>query len=103
MRAIFRDAFTRAGLPYSNPHPFRKTLVALGKEKCRTWEEMQAWAQNLGHESLTTTFANYGKVSSDDQGKLVRNAGTANTSEADKLDHLIDLVARIRLEQSNGV
>ena len=36
---------------------------------------MQAWAQNLGHESLTTTFGSYGKVSPNEQGKLVRNAG----------------------------
>jgi len=36
---------------------------------------MQAWAQNLGHESLTTTFSSYGKVSADEQRELVRNAG----------------------------
>jgi hypothetical protein len=29
---------------------------------------MQAWAQNLGHDSLTTTFGSYGKVSAEEQG-----------------------------------
>jgi integrase/recombinase XerD len=42
IRAIVRDAFARAGLPYPNPHSFRETLVTLGKEKCKSWAEMQA-------------------------------------------------------------
>jgi integrase/recombinase XerD len=77
IRAIVRDAFARAGIPYPNPHSFRETLVTLGKEKCKILAEMQAWAQNLGHESLTTTFGSYGKVAPNEQGKLVRNAGKA--------------------------
>ena len=28
IRAIFRGAFERAGLPYFNPHSFRSTIVA---------------------------------------------------------------------------
>jgi integrase len=30
IRAIFKDAFAAAGLPYFNPHSFRKTLALLG-------------------------------------------------------------------------
>ena len=32
IRTIFRQAFVRAGLPYFNPHSFRKTLVQLGED-----------------------------------------------------------------------
>ena len=32
VRAIFKEAFTRAGLPYFNPHSFRNTLVQLAYE-----------------------------------------------------------------------
>lgn len=74
-----RAAFESAGLPVPNPHSFRNALVALGREKCKTWAEMQAWAQNLGHESLTTTFGSYGKVGAHEQGALVRNAGRSDT------------------------
>jgi hypothetical protein len=56
---------------------------------------MQAWAQNLGHESLTTTFANYGKVSVEDQRKLMRSATNVPDSEADKLDRIMEIVARL--------
>jgi hypothetical protein len=28
--------FARAGLPYCNPHSFRKTLAQLGQKICRT-------------------------------------------------------------------
>jgi integrase len=31
IRAIFKDAFAAAGLPYFNPHSFRKTLALLGR------------------------------------------------------------------------
>ena len=52
IRAIFRAAFARAGLPYFNPHSFRKTLALLGERLCRTPEEFKAWSQNLGHEQV---------------------------------------------------
>ena len=72
IRAVFKAAFERAGLPYFNPHSFRKTLVQLGARLCRgNWDAMQAWGQNLGHESLTTTFGSYGKVAPDRQAELI--------------------------------
>ena len=73
IRKIVSEAFHRAGLPYPNPHAFRETIVAYGRENCVGWAAMQAWAQNLGHESLTTTFGSYGKVSPEEQGRLVRS------------------------------
>src|SRR5439155_2192561 len=62
IRAIFREAFANAGLPYFNPHSFRNTLVRLGEEVCKSPEEFKAWSQNLGHEKALTTFLNYGEV-----------------------------------------
>jgi integrase len=46
IRTVFKGAFTAAGLPYFNPHSFRKTLALLGGKKCKTPEEYKAWAQN---------------------------------------------------------
>ncbi len=48
IRTIFRAAFEGAGLPYFNPHSFRKTLALFGQEVCQTPEEFKAWSQNLG-------------------------------------------------------
>ena len=48
----FRSAFELAGLPYFNPHSFRKTLAALAEKLCRAPEEFKAWSQNLAHESV---------------------------------------------------
>ena len=64
IRRIFQDAFRGAGLPYFNPHAFRRTLAMLGEQLCRTPEEFKAWSQNLGHEEVLTTFVSYGEVSS---------------------------------------
>jgi hypothetical protein len=95
IRDIFRAAFERAGLAYANPHSFRSTLAALGRDKCKTLAEMQAWAQNLGHESLTTTFGSYGKLTPDQQRDLVRNVGKRNENGAT----LDEILAAVRAER----
>ena len=73
IRTIFKEAFAAAGLPYFNPHSFRKTLAVLGAKRCRTPEELKAWSQNLGHEDVLTTFRSYGEVSSYRQAEIVRS------------------------------
>lgn len=76
IRTIFRDAFTRAGLPYFNPHSFRNTLVRLGQAVCQTPEDFKAWSQNLGHDKVLTTFLSYGKVERPRQGEIIRGLAT---------------------------
>ena len=72
IRAIFKEAFTSAGLPYANPHSFRKMLAQLGERLCHTPEVFKAWSQNLGHEQVLTTFSSYGQVAGDRQAELIR-------------------------------
>ena len=72
IRQIFKKAFAAAGLPYFNPHSFRKTLALLGGEFCQTPEQYKAWSQNLGHEHVLTTFVSYGQVSSHRQAEIIR-------------------------------
>jgi integrase len=72
IRAVFRDAFQRAGLPYFNPHSFRNTLVRLGEYLCKSPEEFKAWSQNLGHEHVLTTFLSYGEVACQRQEEIIR-------------------------------
>ncbi|CAN5475081.1 hypothetical protein BH11PSE7_BH11PSE7_00120 [soil metagenome] len=72
IRGVFKAAFTRAGLPYFNPHSFRNTLVRLGQDMCKTPEEFKAWSQNLGHDKVLTTFMSYGQVESPRQGAIIR-------------------------------
>jgi integrase len=73
IRAIFKEAFAAADLPYFNPHSFRKTLALLGGQRCKTPEEYKAWAQNLGHEDVLTTFRSYGNVTSYRQAEIMRS------------------------------
>ncbi|CDU07377.1 Integrase [Vibrio coralliirubri] len=72
IRKAFAKAFEAAGLPYFNPHSFRNTLVRLGERLCRTPEEFKAWSQNLGHESVLTSFYSYGDVPDYKQAELLR-------------------------------
>jgi integrase len=73
IRIIFREAFAAAGLPYFNPHSFRKTLALLGGRLCRSPEEYKAWSQNLGHEHVLTTFHSYGAVSMYRQAQIMQS------------------------------
>jgi integrase len=43
IRQIFKEAFTAAGLPYFNPHSFRKTLALLGGRICKTPGKYKVW------------------------------------------------------------
>jgi integrase len=100
IRAIFRAAFERAGVPYFNPHSFRNTLVAFSSEKDLTWQEMQAVAQNLGHKSLTTTFGSYGQIPAHQQGDLVRNMGKRREARGSEMHKMIAILEDIRANQA---
>lgn len=93
IRAIFRDSFTAAGLPYFNPHSFRNTLAQLGERMCTTPEAFKAWSQNLGHEGVLTTFTSYGRVSPQRQAQLIRGAEVKLEKGSD--DALIETIRKL--------
>lgn len=72
IRAIFKEAFVQAGLPYFNPHSLRKTLGRMGEQLCKSPEAFKAWSQNLGHEHVLTTLTSYGSVRTERQGEIIR-------------------------------
>jgi integrase/recombinase XerD len=94
IRQIFRASFAAAGLPYFNPHSFRKTLTQLGERLCKTPEEFKAWSQNLGHEHVMTTLMNYGSVTSSRQAEIVRQLGDPKVSESEILSQMKALLAK---------
>ncbi len=72
IREIVGEAFERAGLPRFGPHCFRKTLTQWGARRYTTPEAFKAFSQNLGHESVLTTFTSYGEVSRARQAEIIR-------------------------------
>jgi integrase len=86
IRKIFKSAFENAGLPYFNPHSFRKTLVSLGQSLSRTPEELKAWSQNLGHEDVLTTLRSYGSVAHDRQAEILSSLGRSDNADTIRLD-----------------
>lgn len=102
IRAIFRQAFQAAGLPYYNPHSLRSTLVQLGERLCHTPEQFKAWSQNLGHEGVLTTLYSYGVVARARQGEIIKGLETnlepARAASADDL-----AAAVVRALKSYGV
>lgn len=73
IRKTFKEAFIAARLSPFNPHSFRKTLVRLGQEVCKTPEEFKAWSQNLGHEEVLTTFRSYGNIEPGRQASIIKS------------------------------
>ena len=80
VRAIFKEAFQRSGLPYFNPHSFRNTLVQLAYELKLNAEQFKAWSQNLGHEHCLTTFSSYGTLPPHRQAEIIRGLASAPIS-----------------------
>lgn len=83
IRTIYKQAFAAADLPYYNPHCFRNVLTTLGERICRTVEEMKAWSQNVGHNSVMTTLMNYGTVPAAKQAELIRGLGEEKADNDD--------------------
>ncbi|MGQ0677391.1 MAG: tyrosine-type recombinase/integrase [Rhodospirillales bacterium] len=77
IRAIFRQAFEAAGLPYYHPHSLRHTLAQMGERLCRTPEQFKAWSQNLGHEGVLTTLFAYGTVPEGRQREIMTSLATS--------------------------
>ncbi len=99
--ALFRAAFEGAGLPYFNPHSFRKTIALFGQEVCQTPEEFKAWSQNLGHESVMTTFSSYGKVNDRRQAEIIRSLGREKPS-SDGDGNLVREIAKLVARHKGG-
>ena len=89
IRAIFKDAFELADLPYFNPHSFRKTLVTLGQKLCRTPEEFKSWSQNLGHEDVLTTLYSYGEVQQHRQGEIIQQLKSPRQSGEQNINEIV--------------
>lgn len=94
IRKIFRAAFEQAGLPYFNPHSFRRTLVQLSFDLKLLPEELKAWSQNLGHEQVMTTLTSYGTVSSHRQAQIIRDLAKPRAREQSKAEEIADAVVR---------
>lgn len=85
VRRILRSACEAAGQPYFNPHSIRDMIVRMAFRMELSNEEMKSWSQNLGHKDLMTTYANYGEVPAERQGKLIRRL-SKQRGENDPLD-----------------
>ncbi len=74
VRELFKAAFKAVGLPYYNPHLFRKTICKWGLKNLSQYE-FKALSQNLGHEHAMTTYNSYAKLTEDEQLEAVSSFG----------------------------
>lgn len=91
VRRIFKDAFSKAGLPYFNPHSFRNTLALMAGNICTSPSEYKAWSQNLGHENVLTTLTSYGNIPTSQQGNIIRDLADSS-AKIDAEDIVLSLI-----------
>ncbi len=94
IRKIFKTSFESAGLEYYNPHSFRDTIGRLGEKICQSPEQFKAWSQNLGHESVMTTFNSYGEVPQHRQADILKSLKNPETNFGDEVDILAKKIAQ---------
>ena len=58
-------------------------------------EEFKVWSQNLGHESILTTFSSYGPVTPYRQAEIMRQIGQAGARATDADDILTKIAALV--------
>ena len=83
-RRIIKGAFEAAGLPPFGPHSFRNMLVSEMYRRGVSVAVLKAGSQNLGHESMLTTLTSYGKISLEEQGRLIREAFVKPVTDQDE-------------------
>ena len=74
--------------------------MRLGEKLCQTPEEFKAWSQNLGHESVLTSFYSYGDVPDYKQAELLRKLSKPAENITPDMVEQIKLL--VRLQQMNG-
>ncbi|MDZ4310075.1 MAG: hypothetical protein U1A24_05915 [Cypionkella sp.] len=72
LRKFIKEAFTSAGLPPFTPHGLRNTLVQMSNAFCSTPEQIKAISMNLGHEKISTPIDDYGRLSPEPQGEIIK-------------------------------
>ncbi|MGE0153128.1 MAG: tyrosine-type recombinase/integrase [Reyranellaceae bacterium] len=102
IRAIFKRAFLKAGLPYFPPHSLRKTLMQLAYRLRLPPEELKAWSQNLGHEGVLTTLTSYGEVSAGRQAEIILGLATARQESPEVTDLLRRAAAEMARNGTGG-
>ena len=98
VRLIFKEGFTLAGLPYYNPHSFRKMLIIWAMENC-TQMEFKAISQNIGHEHAITTYNSYGKLNDHKRGSVIRAISTGKTDISHVPDHIVVAEMQRRMQR----
>lgn len=94
VRDVFQGAFHAVGLPYYNPHLFRKTICKWALKNC-TQYEYKAISQNIGHDHAMTTHNSYSNLTEDEQLEAVSNIGMHNTDLKNvTIKDLLDEVTR---------
>ncbi len=95
VRAMFRDAFERVGLPYYRPHSVRDTLTQLAYKLQLNPEQLKAWSVNMGHESVMTTLGSYGHISRERQAELIASLGRSRSRQASGDDIATEIATRV--------
>lgn len=102
VRDIFKTAFQVAGLPYYSPHTFRHMLVQIAYHRRLPAQNLKAWSQNLGHESLLTTLTSYGTIALEEQGRLI-SEGNLEDNDSEIMRDAVEIARMLRTRERREI
>ncbi|PCJ99169.1 MAG: recombinase XerC [Zetaproteobacteria bacterium] len=99
VRSIFKDAFKNAGLPHCTPHSVRNMIVNWAMEHC-TQYQFKAISQNIGHESVMTSYNAYGNFNMDTQRSAILSIGEGHAELVNvSYDELLEELSKRKVQQ----
>ncbi len=82
-------------LAYVKPHTVRDTLTHFAYKLQLHPEELKAWSQNMGHDSVLTTIGSYGSVSTERQAEIISALGQPSADTGDLSTRIAEKVAAL--------
>jgi len=91
MAKLVKEAFKKSGFPNYHCHSLRDTNLDYCLSKVNSIKESKAISVNVGHESLLTTFRDYGDMSSEEVYNIIRSISLKRSTNLDDLpEHIKD-------------
>lgn len=86
--AVFQRAGKLIGRKIT-PHSARHTIARHGEQMVRTAGQRKAWSMNMGHDSETTTWGNYGKMTDEARSQAMEQISEHSTLTFEELELLV--------------
>ena len=77
-------------------------LVQIAYHRRLPAQNLKAWSQNLGHESLLTTLTSYGTIALEEQGRLI-SEGNLEDNDSEIMRDAVEIARMLRTRERREI